>query len=120
MTCSSIEPELIGYHFNLVEGPARERIEAHLVECPDCVRAFVALKRALETSEDVPPPSHAARARLRLAVARELGVGEPSWSWWERPFAIALAASAVLVAGATTRALTTRAASAPYAISEQR
>ncbi len=115
MTCDTIEPELVGYHFGTQGEEARRRVEEHLVSCPECVRAFVELKRAIETSEEAPAPSPEARARLRRAVARELGVGLER-TWWERPVAIAFAASAVLIAGATMHAITTTDGSPPYAL----
>jgi anti-sigma factor RsiW len=115
MSCDTIEPELLAYHFALVDEDTRKRIEDHLVACPACVRAFVDVKRAIDTSEGAPRPSNTARARLRRAVATELGQGK--WSWWERPLAIALAASVVLVAGATMHALTTARGTPPYALS---
>ncbi len=93
------------YHFGALEEEERREVEAHLVTCVPCVREFVALKRSIETSADV-HPSARARARLREAVASELRVAERRWAWWERPLAIAVAASIVLAAGATTRALT--------------
>jgi anti-sigma factor RsiW len=117
-TCDRIEPELAAYHFNVVDDDVREQIEAHLVECPACVRAFVALKRSIETSSDVPSPSKGVRPKLRDAVARELGLREAKWSWWERPLAIALAASVVLAAGMTTHALTSAPASPPYGVAQ--
>ncbi|HEY1957351.1 MAG TPA: zf-HC2 domain-containing protein [Polyangiaceae bacterium] len=114
MTCDAIEPELVGYHFGTLDDETRAKVEAHLCACAACVRAFVETKRAIETSEDAPAPSAAARARLRRAVARELGVAPRVW--WERPIAIALAASVVLIAGATMHALTTGNGQAPYAL----
>jgi len=117
MTCGRIEPELVGYHFDALDEGTRGWVEEHLVGCPACVRAFVALKRAIETSEDVVGPSPDARARVRRAVARQLGAEPARWAWWERPAALAIAASVVLVAGATTHALTTSAGTPPYALS---
>ena len=116
MTCNEIEHQLVGYHFNALSGDVRHAVEAHLVECPDCVRAFVELKRAIETSEDSPRPSDAARQRLRSAVARELGVTTTRWAWWERPLALAVAVTVVLAAGASTRALVSEPASPPHAL----
>lgn len=117
MTCAEVERELFGYHFNALDAAARRGVEAHLVDCPECVRAYVELKRAVESGEDAPAPSDAARLRLRNAVARELGIGATRWAWWERPLALAVAASIVLFAGATTRALATSAGSPPHALS---
>src|SRR2546430_12091396 len=109
---SHIENELTGYHFGVLYEEARERVERHLCECSECVRAYVEIKRAIETSEAAPVPSDAARARLRRAVQREMGLAERTW--WERPVAIALAASIVLVASATMHALTTTDGSPPH------
>jgi anti-sigma factor RsiW len=120
MTCRETERELVAYHFSLAPDDARRRVESHLVACPACVRAFVELKRAIETSADVPAPSRPARARLRRAVADELGLTERRWLWWERPLAVAVAASAVLVAGAATRALTSAPGAPPHALSVPR
>jgi len=114
MTCDAIEPELVGYHFATLDAGTRARVEEHLCGCAACVRAFVETKRAIETSEDAPAPSDVARARLRRAVASHLGVAPRTW--WERPLAIALAASVVLIAGATMHALTTGSGEAPYAL----
>jgi len=116
MTCDAIEPELVAYHFNVLDEDTRTRVEVHLVECSTCIRTFVALKRSIETSEDVPAPSRLARSRVRSAVAKELGLEPWRWSWWERPLAIALAASVVLAAGVTTHALTTGAGAPPYSL----
>ena len=128
MTCTEIERELVGYQFGTLDDEQRRCVEEHLVACAACVRAFVELKRAIETSEEAPAPSPAARAKLRRAVARELGDGYAAGgtsrtravevrSWWERPLAIALAASVVMIAGATMHALTsTTDGSPPYAL----
>jgi anti-sigma factor RsiW len=119
MTCETIEPQLVAYHFAALEDAERASVEGHLVGCAACVRAFVEVKRAIETAEAAPRPSDAARARLRRAVARELGVDVPRRSWWERPLAFALAACMVLAAGATTRAVVTRAGGPPLALTDR-
>jgi anti-sigma factor RsiW len=117
MTCESVERELVGYHFNVLPEDARARVEEHLVACPSCVRALVAIKRSIETSADVPSPAEHVRGRLRAAVSRELGVS--GWTWWERPFAIALAACVVLASGAATRALMSVPGAPPYSVSHR-
>ena len=114
---SHIESELTGYHFGVLDDDTRRQVEAHLLECPECVKAFVEIKRAIETSEAAPAPSDAARAKLRRAVAREMGIAERTW--WERPVAIALAASVVLVASATMHALTSTDGRPPHALSQK-
>ena len=108
MSCENIEPDLIGYHFGTLEPAARAEVEAHLLECRACLRAFVALKRDLELSEAEPRPSPAARARLRQAMAAELaGPTARPWRWWERPFAFGVAALALMLAVLTVQAVST-------------
>jgi anti-sigma factor RsiW len=120
MTCETIEPELVAYCFATLDDTARAAVEGHLPGCAACVRAFVEVKRAIETAEAAPRPSDAARARLRRAVARELGDGAGvRRTWWERPLAFALAACLVLAASASTRALASRSGSPPLALSDR-
>jgi anti-sigma factor RsiW len=90
MSCDTVKPELVAYHFGTIGPEAREAVEEHLPGCASCLREFITLKRAMETSEDEPRPSQAARERLRLSVARELRARAPasSWRWWERPLAL--------------------------------
>jgi anti-sigma factor RsiW len=123
MTCAQIEPELVAYHFGLVSSDTRDLVEPHLASCSACLRAFLELKRAIETGDHGVQPSKASRSRLRSAVAAELGARtraevESRRRWWERPLAVAVAASVVLAAGATTRALTSGRGSPPYALSQ--
>jgi anti-sigma factor RsiW len=115
MTCTQVEPELVAYHFGLVEGDARTAIEEHLASCGACLRAFMDIKRAIETSEDAPAPSQTSRARLRRAVANE--VAPPGRRRWELPVAFAAAAALVFVARATTHGLTSAPATPPYGMS---
>lgn len=118
-TCNEIEPELVAYHFGVVDPEERVRIEEHLTACASCLRAFLEIKRAIETGEadDTPSPPQTSRERLRRAVAREVSPESPR-RWWERPVAFAVAASVVLAAGATTRAITSGPGAPPYALSE--
>jgi len=111
---SHVESELTGYQFGTLDDETRQRVEAHLLECAECVRAYIEIKRAIETSEAAPAPSDAARARLRRAVKSEMGIAERTW--WERPVAIAFAASIVLVSTATMHALTRTDGSPPHAL----
>ena len=100
MSCDEIQLELCAFHFGTVSEETRRALEAHLPGCPACLRAFLSLKREIETAEHEERPSPAARARLRQAVAEELGLARPrrAWSWWERPLAFGFAAAAVLLA----------------------
>jgi len=111
MDCQLIRGELVAYHFGSVEPSARDRVEAHLLECPDCLRGYLALKREIETAQAAPAPSQAARDRLRRAVAQEVGrraarpAAQPAW--WRRPLAFGFAAAsaaAVMLAVVSVRA----------------
>lgn len=99
MSCETIEPELIGYHFATLEPATRRRVEEHLLTCDACVRAYVTLKRDIELGEDEAAPSEASRLKLRRAVMAELsGQAARPWRWWERPFAFGFAAASVALA----------------------
>lgn len=90
MNCEEVKSLLLHWHF--AELDDRGALEAHLPACPSCTGEFVTLKRAVELAEGEPLPSARARSVLRNAVSAEL---ETAWSWWERPLAFALAASAM-------------------------
>jgi anti-sigma factor RsiW len=109
MTCDQALADLVSYHFDVLDPDARRALEEHLCACPSCVRAFVETKRAVELGSA--RPSDVARARIRRAVAAEVS---PSRRPWERPFAFAIAASVLLVAGAATQALTSAEGAAPF------
>jgi|GEM_PF-1432834 len=100
MSCEHIRPELTGFQFATLDPDARRAVEAHLLGCRACLEEFLEVKRAVEATDDGPLPSPASRARLRRAVAEELRGGRPatSWSWWERPLALGLAAACVTLA----------------------
>lgn len=119
MTCETIQPELAGYHFGALEDAARRQVEAHLVECPACVRSFVALKREIETAESGARPSPGVRDRVRQAVARELGIRPRPWAWWERPLAFGFAGAAVMVAVLAVNSLVTGPGAPPYGAAER-
>jgi anti-sigma factor RsiW len=122
MTCHQIQPELCGYHFGVIADDARRAVEDHLVSCSACVKAFVALKRDIETAGSGPSPSPAARERLRRAVAAELGVGGRAarrWSWWERPLAFGFAGAALAAALVLLSALHTGAGSMPRSLEDR-
>lgn len=120
MSCESIEPELVAYHFATVSPEVRLLVEEHLATCPACLKTFFALKRELETEPDsLPRPSVAARNRLRVAVAAQVRLrnAPQPWQWWERPLAFASAAVVVFLALAATFAIATAPPSAPVSIS---
>jgi hypothetical protein len=108
MDCKVIEPELVAYHFGVVDEPLRDRIEQHMLGCPACLAAFLRLKRAVETAPaaDGLHPSETARARLRQAADVELSrlaaqAARPSrwpfWSWRGRLAVAGLGLAAVLL-----------------------
>ena len=98
MDCEMTKSELVAYLFGVIEESARTGVERHLLGCPSCLREFVELKRAADTADA--EPSTGAAERLRRAVAEELKRSAPrsSWSWWERPLAVALAGLMVMLA----------------------
>jgi anti-sigma factor RsiW len=100
--CQLIQKELVAYHFGTIAEEARAAVEEHLVGCSTCVRDFVALKREIETASQREAPSAMAKARLRRAVAAEIGA-RPARAWWERPLAIACAAAALSIGLASVR-----------------
>lgn len=114
-TCERVELDLVGYQFGALDDETRRVVEEHLVGCPRCVRALVETKRAIEAPVLEEAPAKA-RARLRRAVAQELGIAMAPRRVWERPIAFAIAASVVLAASAATKALTAP-ASPPVGIS---
>jgi anti-sigma factor RsiW len=120
MSCEEIERTLTGFHFGVVSEEERAVVEAHLPGCPACVRAFVEIKRAIETAEAVAAPSELARRRLRLAVQRELEPPEALWPWWQQPVVFAFAGAAVVLAMVTTRAVVDRPGAPPYGMSVAR
>jgi anti-sigma factor RsiW len=121
MSCDTVKPELVAYHFGTIGPEAREAVEEHLPNCASCLREFISLKRAMETSEDEPRPSQAARERLRHAVARELRARAPaparSWRWWERPLALGGALAVLTGAIFMTYSASVREAVAPRTLS---
>jgi len=98
MDCEMTKSELVAYLFGVIDEDARSGVEEHLLGCSSCLREFIELKRAAETADA--EPSRGARERLRRAVADELKSRAPrsSWSWWERPLAVALAGLMVVMA----------------------
>lgn len=94
MDCQLIRGDLVAYHFGSVDERSRDAVEAHLVECPACLKAYLALKREIETAQAAPRPSQAARDRLRRAVAKEVALGARAGApWWRRPLAFGFAAA---------------------------
>lgn len=122
MSCDTVKPELVAYHFGTIDPEARRTVEEHLPGCGNCLREFIALKRDMETGEEEPRPSRAARERLRLAVARELHVRASAparsiWRWWERPLALGGALAVLMGAVFVTYTASLREGVAPRSFS---
>jgi hypothetical protein len=67
MDCALIREDLFAYHFGAASDDDRDRIDAHLLECADCLRTYLTLKRRLESGASE-RPSDAVRERLRAEV----------------------------------------------------
>lgn len=65
MDCPLSDAELTCYHLGAIDDDARDAIEAHLVACATCLRAFLATKRAVERPIK---PRDEIRRRLRADV----------------------------------------------------
>lgn len=111
-----IQIDLVPYHFGTIDDEARDRVESHLMTCAACLKDYLALKRSIEAPEA--RPSDLAKARLRKAVMREVGHEESrvTWSWWERPLAVAFASAAVMAAIALVDGVETTPGSAPHSL----
>jgi anti-sigma factor RsiW len=98
--CTMIDRELVAFHFGELGGAPRAAVEEHLPGCARCLRAYLDLKRAIEGAgegageSEAERPSDLARARLRSAIARE--VGRRRW-WWVAGGAVAAAGALVAV-----------------------
>ena len=114
MECDLRLQEMIGFHFGEIDNGIRQRVEAHLLLCPKCLREFFVLKRAIETSETT--PSEKARMRLRDEIAHKVASRKrATWSCWHRPLAVAVAVAAVVLATATVNIWSSGPGRAPQA-----
>lgn len=91
--CDDVLPELFGYHLGASEPERRASIDAHLVSCSSCLRAYLEHKRVTEDGAAFEArPSPRVRERLRAEVRRRKPTRFAPW--------VALAAAASLaVAG---------------------
>jgi hypothetical protein len=67
MDCAGVD--LVAYHFATLDDDARDAIDAHLLECKTCLRAYLSLKRTAEKGP-LDRPSKNVRERLRADVER--------------------------------------------------
>jgi hypothetical protein len=105
MDCSLIQGDLIAYQFAVASDAERARVEAHLVECTVCLRAYLALKAHVDGGGSQAQPSEESRLRLRAAVADRF---RPTPArrvrrWLARPIPLyqGIAVAAVVLLGAT-------------------
>ncbi len=68
MDCHLIQVELVTYHLALdtMSDEQRDEMDRHLLSCPECLRAYLQLRRHLDVGAR---PRDSARTRLRDAVA---------------------------------------------------
>ena len=66
MACSMMDKHLVDFQLALMPEETRASIEAHLLECRDCLGAYLAVKRAFDAAavSDVRP---SAAMRMKLA-----------------------------------------------------
>ncbi|MGZ3427190.1 MAG: hypothetical protein ACXVCV_11110 [Polyangia bacterium] len=113
MDCARVDDELIGFQLAALEGATRAAVETHLTGCSRCVSSFLALKRAMDASEDATAPSQMTRARVRAEAARQLTGGDsrPAIATPRKSrratWAIAAAAAAILASPFVYRATRT-------------
>ncbi len=72
MDCARVDEELVAFQLAALDGATRAAVEAHLTSCARCVSSYLALKRAMDASEDAAVPSDVTRARVRAEAAKLL------------------------------------------------
>jgi len=96
--CARVDEELVGFQLAALDGATRAAVEAHLAGCARCVSSFLAVKRAIDASEDTSAPSQMVRARIRREAEQQLGAPAKTA---ERPrrarWVIATAAAAAML-----------------------
>jgi hypothetical protein len=79
MDCAGVRSRLVGYHFAALADDERDAVDAHLLGCGGCLRAYLAFKRATETRKSAEAiddrPSPEIRRRLRAEVAASFASG---------------------------------------------
>jgi anti-sigma factor RsiW len=105
MDCGLTKGELLPYALGTSSDEERARIDAHLLECTGCLRAYLRLKNQVERgAAPGARPSDEVRRRIRAdvaAIVRPRGVGRVR-AWLARPIpmyqGLAVAALAAAVA----------------------
>jgi len=89
-----LAPELVRFHLGGSDDAEHARVDAHLMECPTCLAAFLALKRRFDfAAAGEERPSAAARDRLRTQVRRRLAPRAPAPRWLALGAGLAAAAA---------------------------
>ena len=86
--CQDTQAELVALLDDQLGPDARERVEAHLADCPGCQAELAALRNALGVVDALPATAPAAdlQARFEARLARErAGFLGASWAWLRRP-----------------------------------
>lgn len=96
MDCARVDGELVAFHLAALDGATRAAIEAHLTGCARCVSSYLALKRAMDASEEAPAPSELTRSRIHKEAAYQLAA--PAARSRRATWAIAAAAAAAMIA----------------------
>jgi anti-sigma factor RsiW len=108
--CARVDEELIAFELAVLDGATRAAVETHLTGCARCVSSFLALKRAVDASEDATAPSEMTRARVRAEAVKAMAAAAPRSSPKPRRapwMAVAAAAAAAVIAPFVYSALRT-------------
>jgi hypothetical protein len=107
MDCRMIQGELVAFTFGTSSDDERERIDAHLLGCTECLRAYLRFKHHVERGASLRErPSDETRRRIRddvAAAVRPHGAARAA-RWLRRPIplyqglAVACVAAGLVVA----------------------
>jgi len=120
MDCKLIQDELLAYHFATASDETRDAIDVHILDCGECLRAYLRLKRSVERGAAIDArPSEATRARVmadvHAALKPERATRVRAWLARPVPRYQGLAAAAVAVAIAMAIPLVLRSVEPPPA-----
>ena len=82
LTCKEFLQELNDYLDEVVDVQLRQRIEAHITECPNCFVILDTTKKTIQVYKGMEPQTlpEEVHARLLKAVERKLSAKKPSVS----------------------------------------
>jgi anti-sigma factor RsiW len=87
------ETELIAYLKDELPTRSRETVARHLEGCAECRATLADFRTLLAGVAAAPAPTLAwPRYRAELRVRLESEAGRHRWSWWRRPFPVAVSA----------------------------